>query len=97
MTVLPHLAIQLFSKREDQTLLEALAEYADNAKPDLVVIASKSLCPAGERPERASQQQDWIACGLHVCLRVPPALQERSPWPAIDTNLRPKRAYESRC
>ena len=38
------LPLQLFSKGEDQTLLDAMREYAEMVKPELVIIASKGLC-----------------------------------------------------
>ena len=41
------LHVQLFSKGEDQTLLDAMREYVDLVKPDLVIIASKGLCEFG--------------------------------------------------
>lgn len=38
------LSAQLFEKREDQTLIEALQEYALLQNPDLLILASTTLC-----------------------------------------------------
>jgi hypothetical protein len=38
------LVAQLFQKPEDISLLECMQEFAEKINPDLVVIASKSLC-----------------------------------------------------
>ena len=36
--------LKLFNKGEDQTLLDAMREYAELVKPDLIIIGSKGLC-----------------------------------------------------
>ncbi|GAX73464.1 hypothetical protein CEUSTIGMA_g916.t1 [Chlamydomonas eustigma] len=77
---------ELFTKGEDQTLLEAMKQYVELTKPDLVIIASKGLCNdepvvvTPGRPKVKDTKQGLkparSAFGLKICqtLRTVPLL-----------------------